>query len=267
MSNNLVMLNVKDQIATVTLNRPDKLNALNFSMFLVLDKTIKIIKKDKYIRAVVLKANGNDFCTGLDITSVMKNPMQVFKLLFKWLPGNANLAQRVTLGWQSLSIPVITQIQGRCWGGGMQIVLGTDFRIAHNDCSLAIMEARWGLCPDMGASVQLAKLMPYDKALWLTTHAEPINAQQALEQNLISFITDDLDKQTDILLNTIVNKSPDTIAAVKRLYQTSHSSSNRKTLARETFNQIKLLLSKNTKKVIKANQQKQQAEFLPRSKW
>ena len=127
MSNNLVTLSIENQIATVTLNRPDKLNALNFYMFLAIDKVIKKIKKDKTIRAVVLKGNGNDFCTGLDVASVMKQPFQVFKLLFKWLPGNQNLAQRVTLGWQSLSIPVIAQIQGRCWGGGMQIVYIREF--------------------------------------------------------------------------------------------------------------------------------------------
>ncbi|WP_042142823.1 MULTISPECIES: crotonase/enoyl-CoA hydratase family protein [unclassified Pseudoalteromonas] len=267
MSNNLIILSINNQIATVTLNRSEKLNALNFSMFLAIDRVIKKIKKDKNIRAVILKANGNDFCTGLDVASVMKQPIQVFKLLFKWLPGNQNLAQRVTLGWQSLSIPVIAQIHGRCWGGGMQIALGADHRIARKDCSFAIMEARWGLCPDMGASVQLAKLIPYDQALWLTTHAEPISAQQALDQNLISFITDDLDGQTNILLEQIIQKSPDTIAAVKRLYQTSHQSNNRRILARETCNQIKLLLNKNTKKVIKANQKKQQAEFSPRSHW
>jgi len=267
MSNNIITLNIENEIAIVTLNRPDKLNALNLSMFIAIDKIIKKIKKDNSIRAVVLKANGNDFCTGLDVASVMKQPIQVFKLLFKWLPGNANLAQRVTLGWQSLPIPVIAQIQGRCWGGGMQIILGADYRVAHVESSFAIMEARWGLCPDMGASVQLAKLMPYDQALWLTTHAEPIAAQQALEQNLISFITNDLDEQTNILLEQIIKKSPDTVSAIKRLYQTSHSSNNRKTLARETYNQIKLLLNKNTKKVINANQKKQQAEFLPRSKW
>lgn len=267
MSNKLIQLNIENQIAVITFNRSDKLNALNFSMFIAIDRAIKKIKKDKYIRAVVLKANGNDFCTGLDVASVMKNPMQVFKLLFKWLPGNANLAQRVTLGWQSLSIPVIAQIQGRCWGGGMQIVLGADYRIAHVESSFSIMEARWGLCPDMGASIQLSKLMPYDKALWLTTHAEPINAQQALEQNLISFIANDLDEKTNALLGQIIKKSPDTVSSIKRLYQTSYDSNNRKILARETYNQIRLLLSKNTKKVIKANQQKQQAEFLPRFKW
>ena len=80
-------------------------------------------------------------------------------------------------------------------------------------------------------------------------------------------ICDDLENKTHLLLEQIIKKSPDTIAAVKRLYQTSHRSNNRKTLARETFNQIKLLLNKNTKKMIKANQNKQKAEFLPRSHW
>ncbi|SFC22129.1 crotonase/enoyl-CoA hydratase family protein [Pseudoalteromonas denitrificans] len=267
MSEDLIQFNVENQVAIVIFNRPEKLNALNFSMFLTLDKIIKTIKKDKNIRAVVLKSIGNDFCTGLDVASVMKNPIQVLKLLFKFLPGNANLAQRVTLGWQSLPIPVIAQIQGRCWGGGMQIVLGADYRVAHTDASLSIMEARWGLCPDMGASVQLAKLMPYDQVMWLSTHAETIDAQQAKRLNLVSFVCNDVEKQTQLLLNKIFSKSPDTVSAVKRLYQTSHAINTRRALARETFNQIKLLLSKNTRRVMKANTHKQQVKFSDRSKW
>ncbi len=267
MSKNLIQLTIISNIANVTLNRSDKLNALNFKMFKELDNVIKKIKKDKSIRAVVIRGKGTDFCTGLDIKTIINKPLDVVKLLFKWLPGNANLAQRVTLGWQDLPIPVIAQIQGRCWGGAMQIVLGADYRIAHTDSSLAIMESRWGLCPDMGASLQLAKLLPYDQALLLSSNAEPITASEAEKINLISLCTDNTEQQTQLLLNQLIAKSPDTLAAIKRLYQTSHGTNRRKTLARETFNQIKLLLKKNTKKAIKSSADNSNQNFSNRGIW
>lgn len=76
------------------------------------------------------------------------------------LPGNANLAQRVSLGWQNLPVPVIAVLEG-CYGGGMQIALGADVRIASHDCKLSIMEAKWGLVPDMAGLVALRQIMPW----------------------------------------------------------------------------------------------------------
>ena len=93
----MIKLEKQDGIATVTLSRADKQNALNFAMFMSLNNTIKNIKKDRTIRAVVIKGDGDHFCSGLDIAAVMASPLNIIKLLFKWLPGNQNLAQKVIL--------------------------------------------------------------------------------------------------------------------------------------------------------------------------
>ena len=262
-----VTLTIEHHIARVTLNRPEKLNALNLAMFQQLDSTIKTLKKDRTIRVVILDAQGEDFSTGLDVKSVMKSGLNIVKLLWKWLPGNQNLAQRVVLGWQTLPIPVIAVINGRCWGGGSQIVLGADYRIAHPDASFAIMEARWGLAPDMGASLPISHLIARDQALLLSSLAEPFSSADALKLGLITQCEAEPLDAAYTLAQSLLIRSPDTLAAIKRLYQTSYGQATRKTLARETINQVRLLLNKNTRIAINNQLNNEDTPFHNAKKW
>jgi enoyl-CoA hydratase/carnithine racemase len=104
MSENLVNFSIEEGIAFVTLNRPDKHNALNLAMFQAIDKIIKGIKKNRHVRVVIVSGAGENFCSGLDVKSVLANKRNGLKLLWKWLPGNANLAQRVSIGWRRLNV-------------------------------------------------------------------------------------------------------------------------------------------------------------------
>ena len=150
-----VNLKVTDGIAYVNLNRAEKCNALDIDMFVAIKKIIKSLKVDRSVRAVIVTGNGEDFCSGLDIKSVMSSTKTPLSLLFKWFPWHANLAQYVSVGWKDIPVPVIMVIKGRCWGGGLQIALGADFRISTPDASFSIMESRWGLIPDMGGTLAL----------------------------------------------------------------------------------------------------------------
>jgi enoyl-CoA hydratase/carnithine racemase len=263
----MITIEKQQGIATVTLSRTAKQNALSFAMFVELNKAIKTIKKDRSLRAVIITGAGEHFCSGLDIAAVMASPMNIIKLLFKWLPGNKNLAQQVVLGWQSLSIPVIAKINGNCLGGGLQIALGADYRIADQDAQFAIMEARWGLCPDMGANVVLPGLVSRDQALWLASHANPISAQQAKELGLVTLVSDDTQRATEVMLATLLSRSPDTLAAIKRVTQQSYHTQQRRILAKETWSQIRLLLSNNTKKAIAKAKGKTDVHYANPKRW
>lgn len=263
----MIQLEIQQSIATVTLCRAAKQNAVSFTMFVELQNIIKQLKKDRSIRAVILTGEGEHFCAGLDITAVMASPINIFKLLFKCLPGNKNLAQQVVLGWQSLSVPVIAQINGNCLGAGLQIALGADYRIAHEDAQFAIMEARWGLCPDMGANVVMNGLLKRDQALWLASHATPVSASQAKELGLVTLVTDKTHSATQTMLATLLSRSPDTLAAIKRVTQQSYKSKQRRILAIETFSQIRLLLSPNTKKAIAKAKGKTDIHYVNPKRW
>lgn len=263
----LVTVTIDDLgIAQVVLNRPDKLNALNMELFVQLNQTIKKLKKNKHLRAVIVSGQGNDFCTGLDIKNVMNNPLNAVKLLFKWWPGSANLAQKVSFGWRSLPVPVIMNIHGRCWGGGMQIALGGDFRIADVNASLSIMEAKWGLIPDMAGNTALRHLMPMDKALKLAMTGEKLTAQQAMENNLITQIAENSSEASYQLAKELIQTSPDVLAALKKLYRKHYSGTDGGMLAKESGYQIKILAGKN-RIVASKKAQGKEADFVKRQPW
>jgi enoyl-CoA hydratase/carnithine racemase len=266
-SNTRVTLSVdKSGIAEVKLNRPDKLNALDMDMFKAINKTISKIKKDKNIRVVIVSGEGADFCSGLDVKAVMKSPSAAMKLLFKWLPGNANLAQKVTARWRKLPVPVIMAIHGRCWGGGMQIALGGDFRIVHPQSSLSIMESRWGLIPDMAGNTALTRLMPIDQAMKLAMTAETFSAQQGQEYNLVTEVHEHPIKAAKELANQLIKRSPDVLAALKKLYQNNWTGSERDMLAKESLYQIKILSGKNQRIAVSKEQGKDKS-YKPAKNW
>jgi len=240
-----ISLTINNQIAHVVLSRPEKHNALDMTMFHEIDKVIKNLRKNRDLRAVIVSGEGEDFCTGLDIKSVMKSPINALKLLFKMLPWRSNLAQRLSTGWQTIPAPVIMAIHGRCWGGGLQIALGGDFRIATPDASLSIMESRWGLIPDMGGTIALQKLVGLDIAKELAMTASIIDGNKALELSLISHVDNAPLFKAQQLAEIIIEQSPDSVAATKRLYNKSWTSSNGMMLLRESYYQIKILLGKN----------------------
>ena len=267
MSDQRVTLSVdKNGIAEVKLNRPDKLNALDMPMFKAIEQTIKKIKKNKSIRVVIVSGEGQDFCSGLDIKSVLKHPTSALKLLFKWLPGNANLAQKVTADWRNLQVPVIMAIHGRCWGGGMQIALGGDFRIATQDASFSVMESRWGLIPDMAGNTGLTRLMPIDQAMKLAMTAETFNGEQALEYNLLTELSDTPVESAKELAKQLIKRSPDVLAAIKKLYQNNWVNGQRSMLAKESWYQVRILSGKN-QKIAVAKEQGKEKDYRQAKSW
>jgi len=266
---NRVSLTINNQIAQVTLCRSAKHNAIDMAMFYELDNIINILRKNRNIRAVIVNGDGEDFCTGLDIKSVINSPLNGLKLLFKILPWRANLAQRVSTNWQKIPAPVIMAIHGRCWGGGLQIALGADFRIASPDASLSIMESRWGLIPDMGGTVALRNNIKLDVAKELAMTAAVLDGEQAMQLGLITHVAASPLVKAQQLAELIKKQSPDSVAATKKLYNKSWAGGNAMMLLRESYYQIKILLGKNQKiKTYNQLHQEQDAKpFKIRKKW
>ncbi len=258
MTRKYIKLHIDNGVAQVVIDRPDKYNALNFAMFKELDNVISELRKNLTVNVVILSGAGGNFSSGLDVKSVIQSPIQPVKLLFKWLPGNANLAQRVSFGWRNLPIPVIAVLEGCCFGGGMQIALGADIRIAAEDAKLSIMEAKWGLVPDMAGLVSLRELIGKDQALLLTMTAKIMSAQESLEKGLITQIDSDPMQRALALASEIANTSPDANAAIKMSINRSWGASVRSLLSRESISQIRLLLGGN--RIIAAKRQSHKAK-------
>jgi enoyl-CoA hydratase/carnithine racemase len=236
-----VQLMVDHQIAHVQLSRPEKRNALDLDMFEAIDAVQKSLRKAADLRAVVLSGAGIDFCSGLDIKSAMHDRRGMVRLLWKWLPWHANLAQRAGIGWRELRVPVIAAIHGRCWGGGMQIALGADFRIVAPGASLSIMESKWGLIPDMGGTLALRELLGRDQAMKLAMTAEEISGERALELGLATELSDGPLAAALAFATRLAERPANAVAGVKRLYRKSWNGGTGAALARETAYQAWIL--------------------------
>ncbi|RXJ74925.1 enoyl-CoA hydratase [Veronia nyctiphanis] len=264
---NYLKWHIEDDVAFVTFNRPEKYNALSFESFTEIVKVQKLLKKEKNVRAVILSGEGGNFCSGLDVQGVASKPANVLKLLFKWLPGDANLAQKVSIGWQRLPVPVIAVIEGVCYGGGMNIALGTDMRFCSKNAKFAIMESKWGLIPDMAGLEMLRNIVSRDRAHELTLTSEVISADKAEKYGLVTQACDDPMEEAMALVDKVKNISPDAAAAIKYTTHKSWSASTRSLLARETIYQLAMFASKNQKIAVARATKSPDKPYIKRQSW
>ena len=241
------MVGADKNIAAVTLNRPEKLNALDMNMFRAVRDVAEDLADDKKIRAVILSGSGKGFCAGLDVKSVASSPVSsVGELLRK--PGASEhscLAQDVGYSWRKLRVPVIAALHGVCFGGGLQIALGADIRIASPACKLSVMEAKWGLIPDMSLTVTLRDLVRIDVAKELTMTGRVFEGDEALRMGVVTKLADDPYEEALKLAEQIVGRSPDSVACAKELLQRTWHASEQECLEVETELQKQLLASWN----------------------
>ena len=257
----LLNLRFDNDIAFVELNRPDKANAINMAMFHQLDKALRVIRSKRHLRAVCIQSTNADFSTGIDVKSTLSDPIAAARLLFKWTPWCPNLAQRVCVGWKSLAIPVLCAVRGRCWGAGLQMALGADVRVIHSNTSMAIMEPKWGLIPDMGGSLALRALMPLDQAIKITMTTNEVNAQDALAHGLATEIDDDPETRIHALATQLCERSPDTLASIKRQYHYAWNQHHSTVLMREWLEQLYMLISPNQRIATQRSKGNTQAAF------
>ncbi len=246
-----VLFEVKNSIAYVTLNRPEKHNGLDMQLFQDLISTAKTIRKDRSIRAVILSGNGASFCAGLDFDAVSKTPTMIPKFFIKWPWGKDNTFQRVAHIWRDLPVPVIAAVHGNCFGGGMQIILACDYRIATPDSNMSILEMKWGLIPDMSGMVTLSRLTRVDIAQELTMTGRFFSGLEGAEYGLISKVSDDPMADAEQLAQEIAKKSPDAIAATKYLFKKTWKKDTRGALLWERITQLRLLGRKNQRIAMK----------------
>jgi enoyl-CoA hydratase/carnithine racemase len=229
-------------VATVTMVRADKHNALDQAMFEGLIDAAEQVAANASIRAVVLHGEGKSFCSGLDIASFMSGEGGTSVLLVRDDGRLANFAQRVAYDWSLVPAPVIAAIHGNCFGGGLQIALGADIRIAAPDAKLSVMEVRWGLVPDMGITQTLPRLVPIDVAKELTFTGRRVSGTEASALGLVTRVADDPLAAAHELAAEIAQKSPNAVRAAKRLYdETWTSNDSAAALVLETDLQVGLI--------------------------
>jgi enoyl-CoA hydratase/carnithine racemase len=263
MSDDRIRIDVADHVATATMVRADKHNALDRAMFDALHSAVDRLKDEPGVRAVVLQGEGPSFCSGLDIASFMADPDAggTDVLLAGGNGTPANYAQRVATGWSEIPVPVIAAVHGYCFGGGLQIALGADIRIAAPDATLSVMESRWGLIPDMGITRALPRLVGIDVAKELTFTARRFTGEEAARLGVVTRTAEDPAAAAQALAAEIAGQSPEAVRGAKRLYDEAWVAAPADSLALEEQIQRTLLGSPNQIAAVMAGATKQPAEF------
>ena len=248
-------------IATVSLSRPYKMNALDPEMFDAINAAIDQLSADASVRCVVLRGEGRAFCAGLDKSSLAGDGDGAISDLGPRTHGLANRWQHVAWGWRQLPVPVIAAVHGVAFGGGLQIALGADVRIVHPDTQLSVMEIKWGLVPDMAGCVLLTQLVRADLARDLVFSGRIVKGAEAVAIGLATRLSDDPLEAAMSLARQIASSSPQAIRAAKRLLNAASPVDAARVLALEAAAQQKIIGSAEQREAVLAGMQKRAPQF------
>lgn len=260
MTDQRVTVSIEDNIAQVRLNRPDKMNALDPAMFEAIAQTGADLAEAKGVRAVVLAGEGPAFCAGLDLMSMGQGGSGGD--LTERTHGNSNLFQEVAMVWRKLPMPVVTAIHGVCFGGGLQIASGADVIVAHPDTRMAVMEAKWGLIPDMGGFVLWRGKVREDVLRELTYTAREFTGEQAVGFGFATHLDADPLSKATAIATEIAGRNPDASRSAKRVFSTWQEIANDDLLMLESVEQAKIIRTPNQMEAVRAGMAKEAANFV-----
>jgi len=187
----MVLLEKGDGVATITLNRPEKLNAFNMEMTAEIDMAFDEAARDKEIRAIILTGTGRAFSTGIDLNWVAtldeeELPSMASTVRGRMVTHSEKSFLTVVLKIQSIPKPVIAAVNGIVMGGAVILALACDLKIASENAQFSLLQVKRGLIPDGGGTYFLPRAVGLTKALELALICDPFDAREAERIGLIN---------------------------------------------------------------------------------
>ncbi|HZC34948.1 MAG TPA: enoyl-CoA hydratase/isomerase family protein [Chthoniobacterales bacterium] len=201
-------------VARITLHRPEKLNALDPEMLTALEAGLSLLEGRRDIRVIILQATGEKaFCVGADINAwTALTPLQMWS---EWIRHGHRVFSRLL----QLRQPVICAIQGLAFGGGLELALACDVRIASESARFAMPEVKLGTVPGWGGTARLPELIGTGRARQMILSGEPVNAAVAEHWGLLNEVVsgDRLIARVEELANRIAANAPIAVQTAKQL--------------------------------------------------
>jgi len=207
----------KDGIATITINRPATLNVLNEESILEISSRLEEAKKDENVKVIVITGAGEKaFCAGLDLKTV--KDVNVVRAV-----ETSKIGQKLTLAVEELEKPVIAAINGYALGGGLELAMACDIRIASENARVGQPEVNVGLLPGWGGTQRLPRLVGKGIAKELIFTGKMIDAKTAERIGLVNIVVppEKLQSTVEELAKEIMSKPPIAIKLVKELVNNS----------------------------------------------
>jgi len=253
-----LLYDVADRIATITLNRPDALNALTDEMYRELQAVIGVVARDTDVSCVILTGAGRGFCAGADLKARRDDltPLQR-RARHRWI------LKDILEPLYSLEKPVIAAVNGAAVGAGFNIALACDFIIASDRASFVQAFARVGLVPDLGGLYLLGRLIGTNKAKELCFTARKVLAQEALSLGIANhmFAHDQLLVEARAIAASITAASPTATAMTKTLLNKADTATFDQMLEFESYATTVAFITPEYEEGVQAFREKRAPDF------
>lgn len=206
-----ILFEKKEGVAIITLNRANALNALNNVLLQEMHDALQDAKNDNSVHVICITGTGERaFCAGADISEIQGlSPVEA--------KGYSLRIQEITRYFERIRKPIIAKINGFCLGGGLEIAMACDFRIASDKARFGQPEINLAIIPGAGGTQKLTRLVGRTKAMEIDMLGDQIDANEAYRVGLLNKVvpTEELDKATDELVRKLLSKSPVIIGIIK----------------------------------------------------
>jgi len=261
----VITYEVKDHVARVTLNRPQKLNAMNPAFWPEVEDVFKKIHEDREVRVVVVAGNGRCFSAGLDLTesAALMQPQkgtQETDTLFHHIME----IQEAFNAIEECRKPVIAAVHGACIGGGLDLIAACDIRLCAKDAKFSLREARLGIIADLGSLNRLPYIIGEGPTKELAYTAKDIDAERALRIGLVSDVYEDKDaviKAATELADEIAATAPLAVQGVKEVINFCRDKNVRDGLNYAAARSVMVLKGTDIMEAMMAFMQKRKPEF------
>ncbi|NOQ23845.1 MAG: hypothetical protein GQ564_00650 [Bacteroidales bacterium] len=217
MSYSTIKTKIEDNIAIITISRPEAMNALNSVFFKELNTYLDSLSENNEAKVLIITSEGKAFIAGADIAE-MKNMTKDEGYQF------SKIGQDTFSRLEKLNIPVIAAINGYALGGGCELALACDFRISNNFGKFGLPEVSLGLVPGYGGTQRLSRLAGLGNTLFLQLTGQMIDAEEALRMGIIQKVSEasELMNETLKIAKKITQHGPNAIVALKKLVRTGY---------------------------------------------
>jgi len=247
----------REGVAAITLNRERALNSLNAALLEKLRAALEDAESDGTVRSIVITGAGSRaFCAGADVKELKDKSQAEAKDLSLWFQDITNYMER-------LRKPIIARINGFCLGGGLELAMACDFRIASDNSIFGLPEVNLGIIPGGGATQRLTRLIGKTKAMEMLMTGEQIDAEEALRLGLVNRVVpaNELDTAVNALLSELQAKSALTLGILKLVVNNGLKMSFERALSYEAECFGSALASRDAKEGLQAFIEKRKPEF------
>ena len=213
-----VIVQIEDGIAWVSLNRPEKRNAINPAIVREMNEALDALEMDDACKVVVITGAGDSFSAGQDLKEYFREPDAGHPVLRERL-------HKANAGWQwrrmmHFSKPTIAMVNGWCFGGAFQVLLACDLAIADEKATFGLSEINWGIIPAGIVTKSVAMALMQRTALYYIMTGETFDGTRAAEIGLVNFAVpaDQLKARVTLLAQTLMKKNPHVLRACKQGY-------------------------------------------------